>query len=611
MCGILGYFTKDRILKNQTIEMRDTMTNRGPDDSGVFISKDKKIALASRRLSIIDLSQKGHQPMSNTDKSIFIVHNGEVYNFQELRNNLKEFSFRSNTDTEVILRLYEKYGIRCVDYLDGMFAFIIYDEKKKEIFFARDHLGIKPLYYYQNNGTFIIASEIKALLKSPEIKREISPEGFLSYLYFGSIAEPYTIIKNIKMFPPASFGILKDGKLKIERYWKINSNKNLNNKILLNEELLRLLKNSIRKRLISDVPLGAFLSGGVDSSSVVSLMREVGNNEVKTFSLTFGDSKLSEGSFSRIIADKYETNHTERVVTPTEVREEIDEVIEVMDQPTVNGVNTYFVSKYAKESGLTVSLSGLGGDELFGGYSSFWIIPRLIRISNNPFLRALAKISSRFLSGRDRSEKLNSFFKMDATLSSAYFTVSSVFNARYLENLLKTDFYDSVKKEYSPIAYIQSLQNLEEIDGENIADVISLFELRGYMRNQLLRDTDFMSMAHSLEIRVPLIDKELVEFAFSLPSKYRKRKKFLVETMGKRLPKEVWNRPKQGFTFPFDRWIRTELNDWVKESLFSQDSEYFKKNDVKNLWESFLAGNIHWSKVWTVAVFNRWKNLKS
>jgi len=613
MCGILAYYSqyKKEFSEERIIKMRDTMQHRGPDDSGIFISSDKKVALASRRLSIIDLSEKGHQPMSNADKSVWIVHNGEIYNFRELRKTLSDFKFKSDTDTEVILHLYEKHGIDCLQYLKGMFAFIILDKRKRRFFFARDHLGIKPLYYYKKEDILIIASEIKAILQSPEVKRETSPAGFLSYLYFGSVSEPYTIIKDIRILPPASYGIFKNGELKIEKYWRINNkSKDKRDERELKRELLERLKKSVKMRLISDVPLGAFLSGGVDSSSVVSLMREVGNNEVKTFSITFRDNPLSEGSFAELIASKYGTKHTEKTITANEVLNEMDKMIGAMDQPTVNGVNTYFVSKFTKESGVTVALSGLGGDELFGGYPSFRWVPSLLRIGNNSLLRNFAKGAKNLLKNKDKKEKLKNYLNGNSSIERAYSTVRGVLMDTHLKWLLEPDCRDFLKNDSSAQSYFHSILNNEEIDKNNITDVVSLLELRGYMRNQLLRDTDFMSMAHSLEVRVPFIDKNLVEFAFSLKPEHKKNKEFLIETMGKRLPKEIWSRPKQGFTFPFDKWIRNELNHWVKESLFSENNEYFDRNGVEELWQGFLDGNIHWSRAWIIAVFNRWKNLR-
>lgn len=612
MCGVLGYYNMKGGLPSREVLLKliDLMQHRGPDDSGIFISSNKKVVLASRRLSIIDLSERGHQPMSNENKTIWIVHNGEVYNFRELRRNLSEFKFKSDTDTEVILNLYEKFGVDCLQHLRGMFAFIIYDKRKEMLFFARDHLGIKPLYYYWDGNNLIIASEIRAIIAAPEVQGEIDISGFLSYLDFGSVAEPRTIIKGINSLPPASYGIFKDGKLEIKRYWKIENEKKLEKKSILKEELLEILKESVRLRLVSDVPLGAFLSGGIDSSSVVSLMKEVSDNEVKTFSITFGESNFSEGSFAGKIANKYGTTHTEKVITSGEVHREMDTIINAMDQPTIDGVNTYFVSKFAKESGITVALSGLGGDELFGGYPSFYWVPYLYRIGKNPFSRAIAKAAMSFLKNNDKKEKLRAYLNHNPSLSSAYFSVRGLLLDKYMKKILKPKFYQSIKDEFSPISYIDSLLVDEKVNAGNKTDVVSLFELRGYMNNQLLRDTDFMSMAHSLEVRVPIIDKDVVEYAFSLPSQYRKRKKFFIEVMEERLPKEIWNRPKQGFTFPFDNWIRTELKEWVKESLFSANTEYFDRDGIDKLWGGFISGEVHWSRVWVLSVFNRWKDAR-
>ncbi|MFQ5914080.1 MAG: asparagine synthase (glutamine-hydrolyzing) [Nitrospinota bacterium] len=400
MCGIAGVITREGFpeLREALLRMVRAQTHRGPDDEGIkvfgargeVLGKDgpraegPHVALGSRRLAIIDLSSSGHQPMTNEDGTLWIVYNGEIYNFMELRQDLlsKGHKFRSNTDTEVILHLYEQYGEGCLKYLRGMFAFGMWDKRNRCLFIARDRLGKKPLYYSWDGKRFLFASEIKALLASDLVERRLNPAAVVAYLTFGSVPVPVTIIKGIEALLPGCYLKYQVGRVELKRYWHIPFSENPDLSEAETIETLRgLLEEAVRLRLVSDVPIGAFLSGGIDSSVIVALMRKITGGSIRTFSMTFREQEFSEACFAEQVARKFGTEHTEYVVTAEEVRNELEKIVWAMDQPTVDGVNTYFVSKVARQSGTVVALSGLGGDELFGGYSSFLLVPRLCRVS--------------------------------------------------------------------------------------------------------------------------------------------------------------------------------------------------------------------------------------
>lgn len=624
MCGIAGIIsTKGEVDPITLREVEKAMVHRGPDGSGIFLSKDKKVGLVNRRLSIIDLSPAGHQPMFTPDKRFTIVHNGEVYNYKEIRKILesKGYKFKSNTDTEVILYSYAEWGPGCLEKFRGMFAFAIWDEFEKKLFLARDRLGIKPVYYSNSGGTFVFASELKALKSSGFISSDINPAALVAYFMLGSIPCPMTIYQGVYALEPGSYLIWQNGAFEIHRYWDLPvQTREVNGKEEAVERVKELLLESVRLRMISDVPLGAFLSGGLDSSSVVALMRKVSNGKIRTCSIIFEEKEYSEESYARTVAEAFETEHYERVITLEDLKAEWDKIFWAMDQPTIDGVNTYFVSKTAREIGLKVALSGLGGDELFGGYpNTFYGIPKLLKllrfIQGIPAGQRVAVWILNNFATNSKFNKLSDALSRPPTLASAYLVMRGLFPFKEIKSLVSPEIWnEAIKKDFNPILYIseQAGSSLTptplQLNSAYLFNWISRAELTTYTHNQLLRDTDVMSMVHSLEIRVPFLDHVLVEEVLKIPGVVKvdrnNPKILLISALDGLLPKLVAERKdKTGFTFPLALWLGRVAKE---ASLLPNEVPFLRKEALKNIIEGFRSGKIGWSRFWSVLVWNEW-----
>ena len=600
MCGIVGFFSRtvDRAEFSSALKV---IAHRGPDDEGIFAIKDNFL-FGHRRLAIIDLSPKGHQPMHSNDGNYTIIYNGEVYNFKEEREILiaKGYTFNSHTDTEVILNQYIEYGIDFLLRLRGMFGLAIYDKKQNKVIVARDRMGIKPIYYYHDHNTFAFASELKSLKEFKAVNTEKNPQAISAFLQMGSLPFPLTLNKHIHYLEPGSYLEWKENnEVKKAQYFKIEANKRQGLVYAAEVKKLRfLLQEAVSIRTMSDVPFGAFLSGGIDSSVVVALMKLSGVEDLKTFSISFDDKKYSESYFAALVAKKFKTDHHTFIVQPSDVKKEFHNIVSLMDSPTVDGINTYFVSKFTREAGIVMAMSGLGGDELFGGYDTFERLPQLVSAKRKTRFVPTVLISqtANFLKKqkyRKLAQHLSSSANNHAT---AYLALRGLLTAADTADLMTLDAtFDSAN-------YFTEL--LHEFSAKDDVDIVSYFEVRGYMHNQLLRDTDIMSMAHSLEVRVPLIDQKIVDFAYSLPPDFRKGKRMLIDAMIQELPQEVYNRPKQGFLFPFADWMKKEIKTEVQD-LFFMKNDYLKPVEIEKLWRGFEKNDVHWSRIWQIAVLNR------
>lgn len=579
------------------------MAVRGPDGRGAWYSADGRVALGHRRLSIIDLSERGAQPMSAGAGRLHISFNGEIYNYQSLRQELeaKGFAFQSDSDTEVLLHLYADRGVEMFGCLRGMFAFMLWDEASGRLLLARDPYGIKPLYYADDGRTVRVASQVKALLAGGRISRQVEPAAMAGLLLFGSVPEPFTIREAIRALPAGSYcwvdangagtaqqffslaGIFREA---VERPLPCKSGD-------LQEIVRAALLDSVCKHLIADVPVGAFLSAGVDSGSLVGLMRDAGQRDIQTLTLAFeefrGQSR-DESVLAERVARHYETRHTVRVVTEQEFQQDLPRILDAMDQPSIDGVNTWFVSKMAHELGLKVALSGLGGDELCGGYPSFRDIPRWVRAfslpSRLPFLstvwRRLCGVLRAFWPGL--SPKVAGMIPLGGSYPGAYLLRRGLFMPWELSQLRQADELREGQKRLDILRTLETV--LRPDPGQAFARVASL-ESSLYMRNQLLRDTDWASMAHSLEIRVPLVDSELLRRLASVfvAQPALDGKSLLAHSPSRPLPSEVVNRPKTGFETPVSAWLQAlpSLQVWRQEPL--------------------LAGpGVHWSRRWAYTV---------
>jgi asparagine synthase (glutamine-hydrolysing) len=591
MCGIAGILTHSgnrQEIEEQILPMQAALRHRGPDSEGIYVSDDRTVALAHTRLSILDLSSAGHQPMSVDRGRYWITFNGEIYNFKELRRDLENEGeqFYSQTDTEVILRLYQRFGKSCVDRLRGMFVFAIWDNLEKSCFLARDSLGIKPLYYWQSNSTFLFASEIRAIIASRLLSISLNPEGLYSYLINGTVTEPLTLIQGINCLEAGNWLHWQAGKLTQQQYWQIKFTPEPISPSEAKEKVRNALIDSIEHHFVSDVPVGMFLSGGIDSTSLVALARQSQTGKLRTYSIAFEESKFNEGDLAKKTAEEFATDHTEYTITSSLGLKLFEQYLEKIDQPSVDGFNTFCVSQVASQDGTKVVLSGLGGDELFGGYQSFQKVPQMVRFSQKlqPLhpLRNCVGMALECWGKSPKIKRLGDFLQQTPTTTSAYRSLRGIFSHQEACHLMDRYFFKSIP--------VKRKNDCNEDDFTSVEDRVSWLELNYYMRNQLLRDSDVMSMAWGLELRVPLVDRILLETIASIPSHIRLApgKKLLVEAVPE-LPAWVINRPKQGFYFPFETWIDTTWN--------------------KNFSDFKLPKNISlkpWYRRWSLVLLQSW-----
>jgi asparagine synthase (glutamine-hydrolysing) len=579
MCGINGIFAHGRaarpIERSELLRTRDHMAARGPDSAGSWITEDGLLGLAHRRLSIIDLSDAGAQPMISACGRFAVTFNGEIYNYRCLRDELeaKGRRFRSHCDTEVLLHLYAEKGEAMVRDLRGMFAFAIWDTESRSLFLARDPYGIKPLYYAEDGATFRFASQVKALLAGGALSREPDPAGQVGFHLFGHVPEPFTAYRDIHSLPAGStLTVGVDGQSEPRRYHSIaqiycTAETAAGGEREPEEALATIreaLLDSIQHHLIADVPVGAFLSAGVDSGALVGLMRDAGQDDIQTVTLAFEEfrgSREDEAPLAETVARRYGTRHVTRVVTAAEFLGDLPLIFQAMDQPSIDGVNTWFVSKAAHELGLKVAVSGLGGDELFGGYPSFRDIPRWIsRFALPASLPLLGKGARRILAGTGlgrlvRSPKAAGMLEYGGAFEGAYLLRRGLFMPWELEQALDRDTVREGLAALQPLAMIEAA--MTPTPASDFAKVAAL-ESSLYMRNQLLRDTDWASMAHSLEVRVPLVDATLLESIAPLTTQVSPKafpKAALAASPQLSLPQAVLQRTKTGFGVPTGLWL--------------------------------------------------------
>lgn len=575
MCGIVGIYYFDSTKKVETADLKsmaDSIVHRGPDDEGFFASRN--VGLGMRRLSIIDLGG-GHQPIFNEDRSKTIVFNGEIYNFSDHRHELEQkgYKFRTRTDTEVILYLYQEYGLDFFEKLNGMFGFAIWDSNERRLIIARDRLGIKPLYYFSDSEKVVFASEIKAILALKSVRAELDMEGFSTFLKYGFSPAPFTIFKNIHKIPPGHFLTMKGNDVVIKSFWNLSyAEKFEADEDKIGDKIYDLLKESVRYRMIADVPLGAFLSGGIDSSGIVHTMSDLNRKSINTYSIGFGKGFdfYNELDNAGRFAQAYETNHHEILVEP-DVVGLFPKLIAHLDEPIGDSsfIVTYLVSKLARET-VTVILSGVGGDELFGGYR------RYLNIQINKYMRIIPVWLRRHVIQKslnmvpvDRNNHVLNYFR----LARAYFNTTSLMPQQQYgvyTSVFNDDFRNEITVETKEIPDFCE-KYFEECDSTDLLDKIMYFDLKTSLPEQLLMLTDKMSMATSLEARVPFLDHNMVEFAAKIPSKLKingfKLRYIQKKVFEERLPGFVFEQKKKGFGAPVGSWIRNELKEMVQDLL--------------------------------------------
>jgi asparagine synthase (glutamine-hydrolysing) len=626
MCGIAGIVNPTQLQDGDPALLRrmcDVIKHRGPDDEGFHFTGQAGIGI--RRLSIIDL-QTGHQPVLSEDGSVAVVLNGEIYNYLELRRDLEEKGHRFATqgDTETIVHGYEEYGDECIRRLRGMFCFALWDEKKKRLLLARDRVGIKQLYYTTRNGALSFGSEIKCLLQDPAFRRKIRAQSLLAYLTFLYTPAPDTIYEGVSELPPAHYLAWENGSIRVQRYWRLEFRvEGGHQESYYVEGLLAKLDDAVQSHLVSDVPLGAFLSGGIDSSTVVALMSREAGGGVETFTVGF-EGKVGfydERKEAKIIAERYRTKHHEFLVQP-DVSDVLPRIIRAFDQPHADSssIPNYYICQLARQH-VTVALSGMGGDEMTGGYERYLGVLLGGRYRAVPgMLRRFVASSAGMLSdfggkGRFSAARLKRFVESaEHDPMTAYGLLLSTFNHKELADLAVGEL-KNVLQNYTPAEVVGDAFRFSGT-GDLVHQML-FTDLTGYLPGDLLQLTDRMSMIHSLEVRVPFLDHELLEFAATIPSDLKIRKltkKYILQKISKRfLPEEIVTKEKRGFSIPLTFWMRNDLNVFVTQMLDPQKIEklgYFSPATVSRLVQEHSSGRAnHENKLWALVMFCAWHDL--
>lgn len=623
MCGITGkiYFNDSLITKESIETMNKEIIHRGPDDGGIYISPDQKTGLGHRRLSIIDLSPLGHQPMNYLDR-YWIVFNGEIYNFQEKREMLQKegYSFKSKSDTEVILALYDKFKKDCLEHLRGMFAFAIYDEQEKTIFCARDRIGKKPFKYYLDNNVFMFASELKAILTQKDYTKEPDYVAIHHYLTLQYVPAPLTGFKDIKKLEAAHYIFidLKTKQVVKERYWQLDYSQKLD----LSEDewkkrILEKLEESVKLRMISDVPLGAFLSGGIDSSAVVALMSKLSNKPVKTFTIGFKEEKYNEAHYAKEIAEKFKTEHTEFIVEPHAI-EIVPMLVKQYEEPYADSsaLPTYYVSKMTREH-VTVALNGDGGDENFAGYDRYSIQKFSLWYEKLLFLhKIIALPMAKFLAKNIKNTFFERAYRFSKTLEEdythrylnyiCYFTnemKKKIYTEQFKEKMVEINSYDIVASKFN------ETKTKDKLDQTLFADFST------YLPDDLMVKVDIDSMAVSLEGRSPFLDHEFMELCAKIPSNlklkgFNNKKYILKKSLEGFIPNDILYRKKMGFGVPIEAWLRDDLKKYAEELLLSEKAlgrGIFKKESVKDFLRQHNETKVSYAQqIWALICLEQW-----
>jgi asparagine synthase (glutamine-hydrolysing) len=638
MCGIFGILVSNGSVPPLVLERAtDSLAHRGPDDRGTVViqasaSPSLEIGLGSRRLAILDLSPAGHQPMQDPETGNWIVYNGEIYNFRELRTRLQGegVPFASQSDTEVLVKAYGRWGEKCLGELRGMFAFAIWDAKRSRLLLGRDPMGIKPIYYCSTGQYFLFASELRTLLGTGLIPRKLDPAGLINYLNFGSVYDPITMIQGVSALEAGHYAVWENGRLKDTMYWDLAPHGkggtaasylmgNESARKNLVKDVYATLDQAVRMQTVSDVPVGLFLSGGIDSSALTGILSRAGIRP-NTFSIIFREAEYSEAEYSRAAACAFGTDHQEIMVSQGDVLDALTYGVKAMDQPTIDGFNTYLIARQTRAAGIKVALSGLGGDELFAGYSSFRDVPRMERFNRfwkrwpSLLRKPVAGMFSSLASDSDQNRKLAALSDTGDGVLHPYFLARALFTPGQRESLMAS--VDGEVLARASVSLQDSLRHAGPLDSINR---VSYLESRCYMLNTLLRDSDVMSMAHGLELRVPLIDHLLADKLMDLPGAWKLDgnvpKPLLVGALQGALPNEIVHRKKQGFTLPFERWLRENLRPEVESSLQKSGQgalgPLLNHESVMQVWNDFLEQRTSWSRVWSLYVLERWCGINS
>ncbi len=635
MCGIAGGIfwgdTPVTVAQDAVSAMVKRLEHRGPDGRGMSCSRTPDsplqapfVVLGHTRLAIIDTSIAGAQPMGR-EGGTWVTYNGETYNFAALKAALARdgATFDTRTDTEVLMRAYDVWGLDFLQHLRGMFAFALWDPRRQQLLLARDRLGIKPLYFYEGDQFLLFASEVRALLATGLVPRRLDPTALWQYLGYQSIPAPRTLVEGVRALEPGHWmTVTADGRQAHGAYWQMLAAHDPAIEVSPEEARRRtgeLLRDSVAAHMVSDVPVGAFLSGGIDSSAIVALMREAGHRP-RTFSVGFDERPFDESSHAALVARLFDADHTHVRLRGDDLLDQLPAALQAMDQPTGDGINSYVVSGAVRARGITVALSGLGGDELFGGYPSFARLARIADVfriwgKSPDLLRALAAGAVRAIGGSSvPSTKAAAVLESDGSMSSMFPLMRQVLSLEQRRALMSETLMDGAIDQTDPYGALLA-DAYSAAPAAGVFAQISFAEARTYMHDVLLRDADQMSMAHSLEVRVPLLDHLLVDHVMALPDAIKQPdgvpKRLLVESLGGLLPETVVQRPKQGFTLPFDPWMRGPLRNMCEERLGDRGLAgrgLLDASQIQRLWRSFLDGgkDVSWSRLWALVALDAW-----
>ncbi len=639
MCGIAGgMFWGGRTTPSAALAavstMVDRLAHRGPDGRGVYSSaagdtdgRAPFVVLGHTRLAILDVSDAGLQPMGGPGARPWIAYNGEAYNFASLRAELEAggATFKSHSDTEVLLRGYDAWGLDVLARLRGMYAFGLWDAERSRLLIARDRLGIKPVYLYRGDGFLLFASEVRALLATGLVPRTLDPTAVWQYLGYQSVPAPRSMVAGVEMLEPASWmTVAGAGEVQNGRYWNMLDAAAHPVDVSAAEARRRVgdtLRDAVSAHLVSDVPVGAFLSGGIDSSAVVALMREAGITP-RTFSIGFTEQAFDESAHAALVAKTFQTEHTHVPLSGDDLLAQLPAALQAMDQPTGDAVNTYVVSGAVRERGITVALSGLGGDELFGGYPSFARLTRIADLSriwggSPDLVRSLAAAALKAVGGSSVAvSKAAALVASDGQISSMFPLMRQLLSEPQRLALVAPALMAHIADRRDPYDRLLA-DSFAQAPGASTFARISFAEARTYMHDVLLRDTDQMSMAHALEVRVPLLDHVLVDLVTALPDQVKQPngdgtpKRLLVESLGGLLPDSIVKRPKMGFALPFDAWMRGPMRAFCEERLGERGLAgrgLVNATELARLWQTFLAGGteVSWSRLWALVVLDAW-----
>lgn len=610
MCGIVGIWQTSETNKQNLIKMCDRLIHRGPDSHGYYISPSRQVGLGFRRLSIIDLSDASNQPFSNQSGTKQIVFNGEIYNYKELRSNLQKsgHQFYSQGDAEVILLSYMEFGVKCLDQFHGMFAFAIWDDHNKHFFLARDRVGIKPLYYFHQPGIFLFASELKALIAHPAVSHEIDPSALSDYFTYGYIPYDKAIFKHVKKLPAGHYLLFQSDEVKIQKYWDLKYSPREQNETIVIEEIQYRLREAINLWSVSDVPIGIFLSGGLDSSTVCAFSDRQQVKDISTFSIGFDDTRTSELPYAKLISKYYDTRHHEKIVTIDDARPILPLISQVYDEPfyDASSIPTYYVSKFASKK-LKVVLSGDGGDELFFGYNWYTNFLKLTSKSrnwgvNNNLLLTSFIDSFRRLPFSARIASVNKHLTLDPV-------------QRYFRLIGFMDEWEK-KQILSSCLNIQDSESLwlyHKFYQPDLPATVSLrlLDIKTYLVDDILTKVDRASMANSLEVRPPLLEHSFIEYMMTIPDEMifnNRQKKYLLKKAVKDiLPSAILNKKKQGFSSPIRYWLKNGLYEYSLERVcngYAAKDGWLNPKAIRKMLNNYTENR--WAKFWLILMFEEW-----